>query len=148
MAASPPAVTDALAAVERWISQPTDDMRRAAWTAGQAAGLESPAGAAAAAAYFSTGSLAPADAPLVPPPPGLHSFMIAAAVTLAAAADPEHLGALATAYIAQALEIVKQLGGWDRATAAAREYHESQRVQHERASAPPTNESASAAAGG
>jgi hypothetical protein len=135
----PPAAHAALDAVERWINQPTDEMRRAAWTAGQAAGLESPAGSAAAAAYFSAGSVAPADAPLVPPPPGLHSFMIGAAVTLAAASNPEHLDALARAFLAQAVEIVKQLGGWDRATAASRDYYEAQRVQHEHASAPPAS---------
>src|SRR5436305_1164313 len=72
--------------------------------------------------------------------PGLHSFLIAAAVTLAAAADPEHLATLAAAYIAQALEIVKQLGGWDRATAAAREYQGAPRGQRACASAPPPRE--------
>src|SRR5581483_10984656 len=31
---TPPAVTEALNAVERWISQPNDDTRRGAWVAG------------------------------------------------------------------------------------------------------------------
>jgi hypothetical protein len=127
----PPTVSAALAAVERWIAQPTDETRRAAWASADAAGLETPAGSGAAAAYFSGGSIAPESSPAVPPPPGLHTTMIATAVTLAAAADPSTLTLVANAYLDQANEIVKQLGGWDAATAVARRYHEAQRAQHD-----------------
>jgi hypothetical protein len=127
----PPAVTNALNAVERWIGQPADDTRRAAWLAGEAAGLDSAAGAAAGAVYFSGGSIAPADVMVVPPPAGLHSTLIAVAVTIAAAADPASLDFVAGAYLDQATEIAKQLGGWDRSVASARQYHDAQQQQHD-----------------
>jgi hypothetical protein len=57
--------------------------------------------------------------------------MIAAAVTLAATADPTTLALVANAYLDQANEIVKQLGGWDAAATVARRYHEAQRAQHD-----------------
>jgi uncharacterized protein DUF6931 len=130
-AGAAPAVNDALAAVERWITQPSDDTRRAAWAASDVAGLESPAGAAAAAVFFSGGSIASPDVAPVPPPAGLHATMIAASVTMAAATDAASLDVVAGAYIDQATEIIKQLGGWDRAAATAKQYHDAQREQHE-----------------
>jgi len=125
------AVNDALAAIERWITQPSDDTRRAAWAASDVAGLESPAGAAAAAVFFSGGSIASPDVSPVPPPAGLHATMIAASVTMAAATDAASLDVVAGAYIDQATEIIKQLGGWDRAAATAKQYHDAQHEQHE-----------------
>jgi hypothetical protein len=124
-------VNDALGAIERWITQPSDDTRRAAWAASEVAGLESPAGAAAAAVFFTGGSIASPDVSPVPPPAGLHSTLIGASVTLAAATDAASLDVVAGAYIDQASEIIKQLGGWDRAAATARQYHDAQREQHD-----------------
>lgn len=126
---------DALAAVERWVAQPTDEHRRQAWAAGQAAGLETPAGSVAAAAYFSTGSLAAPHSPMVvPPPPGAHAAMAAGAVLLAAAhTDALHLADVAGAFLAQAVAVVRRLGGWEPAAVAARQHFIAQREQHERA---------------
>jgi len=50
----PAALTAALSAVEQWIANPDDDRRRAAWAAGQAAGLETAAGCAAGAVFFTS----------------------------------------------------------------------------------------------
>lgn len=126
---------DALAAVERWVAQPTDEHRRQAWAAGQAAGLETPAGSVAAAAYFSTGSLAAPHSPMVvPPPPGAHAAMAAGAVLLAAAhTDALHLADVTGAFLAQAVAVVRRLGGWEPAAVAARQHFIAQREQHERA---------------
>ena len=63
---------------------PKDEKRRAAFPAAEAAGIGTPAGCAAAAAYFSGGSLAPPDLPVVPPRRHVTGGLVAAALTLAA----------------------------------------------------------------
>jgi hypothetical protein len=137
--AEPPApLAAALAAVEQWIANPDDDRRRAAWAAGQAAGLDTAAGCAAGAVFFTNGSIAPADVTPVPPPAGIDRMLSGNAVGLAAAVHPEHFEALADAYIAQGLEVVKQLGGWDKAITLSREHFQAQQERHSRTLAPPT----------
>ena len=64
---APPPAGPALAAAEKWASDPSEDNRRAAQAAATAAGMGAPAGCAAMAAFFSGGSLAPPAAPVVPP---------------------------------------------------------------------------------
>ena len=83
--ASPPApIGPALTAAEKWVSDPSDDHRRAAQAAATAAGMGAPAGCAAMAAFFSGGSLAPPNAPVVPPGEHLTAHAAAGAVMLAA----------------------------------------------------------------
>ena len=132
-----PPLAAALAAVEQWIANPDDDRRRAAWSAGQAAGLETAAGCAASAVFFTSGSVAPPDVTPVPPPAGINGLLVSNAVALAAAAHPQHFEALAGAYIAQGLEVVKQLGGWDKAVTLSRDYFQAQHERHTRLTAPP-----------
>src|SRR3954462_8819260 len=57
----------ALQATEKWIAQPNEDNRRAAMDAARTAEFGTAAGCAALAAFFSGGSLAPPNAPVVPP---------------------------------------------------------------------------------
>ena len=142
-----PAVTEALAAVEQWIANPDDERRRAAWAAGERAGLESPAGCAAAAVFFTAGSVAPADVTPVPPPAGIDRMLVGNAVALAAAANPDLFEALAGAYIAQGLEVVKQLGGWEKSVAMSQEHFQSQHERHARATMPPSDPAANQRAG-
>lgn len=135
----PPAVAfDTLAAVERWIAQPTDEHRRAAWALAEKAGMDSPAGAAAAAAFMTNGSLTPLGGPFVPAPAGLHTTLAFAAVLAAAVAtDPAHLKDIAAAFVAQGLEVVKRLGGWEPALVAAKQTFDHQAEVHAEASKPP-----------
>jgi hypothetical protein len=140
-ATPPPAIAEALAAVEQWISQPDDERRRAAWAAGERAGLDTAAGCAAAAVFFTSGSVAPKDVTLVPPPAGIDRMLAGNAVALAAATDPSHFEALAGAYIAQGLEVVKQLGGWDKAVAISREHFQAQQDRQQRSATPPPSDS-------
>jgi hypothetical protein len=115
------AQSDLLALIERWISQPTDENRRAAWAAAQNVGLETPAGCAAAAVFFAGGSLSPAGSPYVPPPAGVHVTMAATAVLLAAAqAAPDRIVAFADAFTGQSIEIVRQLGSWEASLLGAK----------------------------
>ena len=60
--ANPPApLGPALQAAEKWVIDPSEENRRAAHAASEAAGLGVPAGCAAMAAFFSGGSLGAAD---------------------------------------------------------------------------------------
>jgi hypothetical protein len=80
----------ALAAAEAWAANPSDDHRRAAYSSAEAAGLTTPAGCAAMAAFLSEGSLAPAHLQPVPPPPHAGPAAASSAVILAAVAvEPE-----------------------------------------------------------
>ena len=139
--APPEVVTDALAAVEQWIANPDDERRRAAWSASDKAGLETAAGCVAAAVFFTSGSVAPPDVTPVPPPAGIDRTLVGSAVAIAAAAQPEHFEALAGAYIAQGLEVVKQLGGWDKAVSLSQEHFQTQHERHARLTQPPPSDS-------
>ena len=67
----------ALQAAERWVADPSDANRRAAHPAAEAAGVGTPAGAAAIGVFLSGGSLAPVNLPACRPlpitPPPLRS---------------------------------------------------------------------------
>ncbi|MBN9524112.1 hypothetical protein J0H58_37320, partial [bacterium] len=66
-AAADPKAAAALDAAARWAARPTDDARRAAFAAAEAAGVGTPAGAVGAAVFFAEGSLAPPRQPVVAP---------------------------------------------------------------------------------
>lgn len=135
----PPAVAvETLAAIERWIAQPTDEHRRAAWALAEKAGMDSPAGAAGAAAFFTNGSLTPLGGPFVPAPAGLHTTLAFASVLASAVAtDPAHMADIAGAFVAQALEVIKRLGGWEPALIQAKQTFDHQAEVHVEASKPP-----------
>lgn len=140
----PPLLRLALDAVEKWIGAPTDDARRAAWTAGDALGVGTPTGAAAAAAFLSGGSIAPAGVAHTPPPPGVAGTLVSTSVTLAATnAPPESMNALFDAYVKQGLAVITQLGGWDVAIATTWQQLEALQREHAQDSA-----AADAAGGG
>jgi hypothetical protein len=108
-----PAVKAALDATEKWIAQPTDDLRRAAMDAARKAGLDSAAGCAALAAFFSGGSLAPPNAPPVPPGEFLTAKAVAGAIIIAAVArEPEKAPEKFRAFIAQGLEVTQRIKLW------------------------------------
>lgn len=91
--AQPPAnVAGALAAVQKWVLDPSEDNRRGAEAAYQKAELGTAAGCAAAAAFWSGGSLAPKELPAVPPPDDLSAHGVSGALLLASVApDPEQV---------------------------------------------------------
>jgi len=77
-------------AVRRWVASPSDEARRLAWDAGEAAGFSTVQGLACLAIFLSGGSMAPADLPTpVNPAPGAFGQIVGSAVLLAAyAAGP------------------------------------------------------------
>jgi hypothetical protein len=139
--AAPPTaeVHTALTAIEQWIVRPEDDARRAAWDAGNAAGLDTPVGMVATAVFLSGTTVAPPNVPPVPPPPGAALPLITGSILLSAVAsgDPAQATPTMAAFAAQGFEIVKRLGGWDAALQLAYDTHQRLAQDYARATAPP-----------
>jgi hypothetical protein len=112
----PPAkIKSALDATEKWIAQPNDENRRAAKAAADAAGLDSPAGCAGLAAFFSGGSLSPPEAPPVPPGEYLTAKAVSGAVIFAAVApEPEKAPEKFKSFIAQGVEVTQKIKLWSK----------------------------------
>jgi hypothetical protein len=104
----------ALDATERWIAQPNDDNRRLAMTAAQKAEVGTAAGCAGLAAFFSGGSLAPPDAPPVPPGEFLAAKAVSGAVIFAAVAkEPEKAPEKFRSFVAQGVEVTNRVKLWE-----------------------------------
>jgi hypothetical protein len=73
-----------LQAAVRWVLTATKENRQAAEAPGRGAGFGDPAGCLAMAACWSGGSMAPAEMPVVPPPPHMTGKLVGEAVLLAA----------------------------------------------------------------
>jgi hypothetical protein len=136
--ALPPLLKLALDAVDKWINAPSDETRRAAWSAGDAFGTGTPAGAAAAAVFMSGGSVGPVGSMEIPPPPGVCGTLVSTSVILAAVTGPpREIAASYQAFVAQGLAIITQLGGWDAAIAATWQVLDAQQRAHAQLTAPP-----------
>lgn len=85
-----PEVVRALELAEQWVDEPTEEHRRLTWPAAEAAQFNHPACWAAMAAFWSGGSMAPPDAPAMPPAENLTGKVVAGAVMMAAVqTEPE-----------------------------------------------------------
>jgi hypothetical protein len=82
--AHPEAETTVRAAAEEWVRRPTDELRRAAMSEAEKTGFNSPEAWAAVAAFWSGDSMAPPEAPKVPPQPHFPGLAVAGSVALAA----------------------------------------------------------------
>ena len=106
----PPAVTAALAATEAWVNSPTEENRRAAQPAYEAAELKTPAGCAALAAFMSGGSMAPPNVPAVPPGEHLTAHAASGAVMMAAVIkEPEKAPEKYERFLAKGIEAANKL---------------------------------------
>jgi len=111
---APPPVKAALEATEKWIAQPSDENRRAAKAASDVAKLETPAGCAGLAAFFSGESLGPPDLPPVPPGPYLAAKAVSGAVNLAAlGGDPKETPDKFKTFVAQGVDVTKRIKLWE-----------------------------------
>lgn len=111
----------ALAATEKWIAEPTDENRRAALEAANAATLESPAGCAALGAFLAGGSLAPAGMAEVPPPryaaaKAVYGSLVFSAVTV----EPEKAPEKFKGFLGYGLELAERIDLWESLDRAAR----------------------------
>lgn len=110
----PPKIRAALDATERWVAQPNEDNRRSAMAAAQKAELGTAAGCAGLAAFFSGGSLAPPDAPAVPPGEFLAAKAVSGAVIFAAVAkEPERAPEKFRSFVAQGVEVTNRVKLWE-----------------------------------
>lgn len=78
----------AIKAAEEWAHEPSESLRRAAQSAADGTKMQTAAGWLAMAAFWSGGSLAPADLPPVPPGESLTCQAITGALLLVAAVAP------------------------------------------------------------
>ncbi len=109
----PPAAGAALEAAERWVANPTEDNRRAAMPAAQAAGLATAAGSAALAAFVSGGSLGPANIPPIPPAENMTGQVVGGAVLLAAVEkEPQKAIERFQAFLARGIEVANGTHRW------------------------------------
>jgi hypothetical protein len=110
----PPApIFAALRAAEAWVAEPSEENRREALPAAEAAGYGTPAGCAAAAAFWSGGSLAPPNLPAIPPAEHLSAHGAACAVMLAAvASEPEKAPEKSRAFLRLGVEIAEGAHPW------------------------------------
>lgn len=119
---APPAEEQtALLATEKWISEPSDEHRRAALEAANAASLESPAGCAALAAFLSGGSLAPPGMAEIPPPryaaaKAVYGSLVFSAVTV----EPEKAPEKFRTFLQYGLELAERIALWESIERAAR----------------------------
>jgi hypothetical protein len=108
-----PAAAAALQAAEKWVADPSEDNRRAAMPAGEAAGMGTPAGCVAVAAAWSGGSLAPPNLPAVPPAEHLTAHMAASSVLLAAVlTQPEKAAEKQQRFVALGVEVANSTNRW------------------------------------
>jgi hypothetical protein len=113
IADAPPAHLKALEAAEAWVYHPDEEHRRAAMSAAAAVENDAPARWAALSAAWSGGSLAPPEAPVVPPGETLPAQAAVGTVLLAAVKnEPERAGEHHRHAIAQAIDIAR--GGTGR----------------------------------
>jgi hypothetical protein len=115
----PPPMVAALQAAEAWVADPTDEKRRAAFAAAQAAGSGNPVGLLGVAIFFSGGSLAPAEYQAVPPPEHLTASMAANAVILVAVAEPPKMAAKYRQLLALGTDVTAGKNRWKEGPAPA-----------------------------
>lgn len=109
-----PKIKAALAATEKWIAQPDENNRRSAMVAAESAELGTAAGCAGLAAFFSGGSIAPPNAPAVPPGEFLTAKAVTGAVIFAAVAkEPEKAPEKFRSFVAQGLEVTNRVKLWE-----------------------------------
>jgi hypothetical protein len=98
---------EAIDLAESWAMKPGNDKRLKALAEGEAIGSYAAAGMVALATGWSAGNISADQTIEVPPPPYLSAVAVAAAVTLAAAAEPAQMDAHCQRFIEQGLKIMK-----------------------------------------
>jgi pSer/pThr/pTyr-binding forkhead associated (FHA) protein len=98
--------TEVLHVVSEWVAAPNDEIRRQSMQLAEDIGMKTPAAWAAVAAFWSDGSMSPADQPEVPAPGNMAAQAVAGAVTLASVVQsPERAPERRKAFVALAHQI-------------------------------------------
>jgi hypothetical protein len=109
----PPRIAEALQVAEKWVKNPTEDNRRPGLAAAESAELGNPAGCACLAAFFSGGSLAPPNVPVVPPGETLTAQTAGNAVLLAAVIrEPEKAPERYVQFLKEGIRVAEGANQW------------------------------------
>ena len=113
-AAAKPTAGRALEAIEQWLADANDERRRAALPAAEHAGIGTPAGCLAFAIFLSGGSIAPPDTQVAPEPePHLCARMVAGAIAMAAALDPQNATEHFRAFLDRGFHLAAECKLWE-----------------------------------
>lgn len=105
----------ALDAAEKWIKKPSEQLRRAAMAAAEAAKLDNAAAWTAVSCFWCEGSLGPPDTPAVPPAEHLYAKGTAGAVMLAATIGaPKDVPKRQKEFVATAKKVASGEIHWDK----------------------------------
>lgn len=104
----PPAQDAALKSAERWIAEPTEENRQAAFKAAEDADTSTPAGITALAAYYSDAIPQTSDPKTNAKAYFITAKLVTAAVMLAATADPDQLKIRFTGFVTKGVDVVKR----------------------------------------
>jgi hypothetical protein len=109
-----PKASAALAAAEKWVAEPTEPNRQAAQpTAEAAGGMDTPAGCAAMAAFWSGGSMAPPGKQVVAPAENLTASAVAGALIQAALLNaPEKFAANLRGFLSVGVAVASGTNRW------------------------------------
>jgi hypothetical protein len=110
----PPApAAAALQAIEKWVLEPSEENRRVAQAAAEAAPVGTAAGCAAMAVFWSGGSLSPPNAPVVPPGEYLTAHGVACAIMLAAVqSEPQKAREKYQIFLTQGIDVANGANRW------------------------------------
>jgi hypothetical protein len=107
-----PPVATALQAAEKWVANPSEDLRRPAAAAWEAATLNTTAGCLAAAVSFTGGSLGPPNVPRIPPGDYTPALTVAGTVMLAAIADPMRVDETHVKFLKIGIDVANGTNRW------------------------------------
>ena len=103
-----------LDAAEAWVYKPVDENRRKAMALAEKTSMDTSASWAAVAAFWSAGSMAPEDAPVVPPGEELTGAAVSGAVILAAVqTEPENAPEKYAKFLTKGLDVARGGSGRD-----------------------------------
>lgn len=110
---SPDEIEGVLKATRAWIQDPSEEARRAAMAASEAAGLETSAGFTGLAAFFCGESIGPPDLDPVPPPQGMVGTLVTACIAIAAAeGEPEEVEGQLSRFAGRGMELAERIRLW------------------------------------
>jgi hypothetical protein len=105
---------DTMKAVEDWLGGADDAKRRAAVQAAEQAGIGTPAGCLGLAVFLSGGSIAPPDTPVAPEAePHLSAKMVAGAMSMAVALDPQNALKHFRSFVDRGFQIASESNIWE-----------------------------------
>jgi hypothetical protein len=105
---APPEQDAALKTTERWIAEPSEENRQAAFKAAENADTSTAAGITALAAYYSDALPPTADPKMNAKSYFVTAKLVTAAVMLAATSDPEQLKNRFSGFVTKGVEVVKR----------------------------------------